>query len=137
MTEVPPIIPPPDASRADERRFSQETMVALAVARVAKALGTLDLHVMFATVATIASRVIHNSASTPEGRDKNRLQFNKGVDAALRAEAAVEQQMQQLGVDQEAAKKAAQMADPLRPLPYTNSNVVDMAKAKQERASEE
>lgn len=86
-TDVHEGTPVPEGRESD-RKISDETRLALTVARVAKAIGSVPTHILFAAIATLGGQAVFASAPslTAAGQVKRRhnlAQFVRGVESSL------------------------------------------------------
>lgn len=83
MSSDPPDVPA-DLSRAADKKISDETMLGLTIARVARSLGNPPAHILIGALATLSGQAICASHRDPEKRRHNKVQFDKGVETSMR-----------------------------------------------------
>jgi hypothetical protein len=75
--------PPPDPSREQDRKISDETMLGLTISRIARAIGQPPAHILIGALATLSGQAICASHRDPEKRRHNKIQFDKGLEASM------------------------------------------------------
>lgn len=98
--------------RASDKRLSDETRLALTVARVAKAIGSVPTHILFAAIATLGGQAVFASAPTLNDAGFNRRrhnlkQFMNGVESSMAM-------MESTAANHEAKRAEAQRSDVIR-----------------------
>lgn len=110
--------PAPEGREAD-RKLSDETRLALTVARVAKAIGSVPTHILFGALATLGGQVVFASAPTLNGegrarRRHNMQQFIRGIESSLDMMESTAANHAKQAKKAAEAQEAAQRADVIR-----------------------
>jgi hypothetical protein len=119
--------------RVADKKLSDETRMALAVAELEKRLFNLPIKIAFGALATLAGRLIAASHRDEDKRRNNRHVFVHTVDGVLLLEEARQEKEARIKAKIEQTAAAQQAAEPLRNI---NLKEIELAVRSQFRADD-